>query len=263
MSLVQVLMLALVVALAYMTLAWLLSVVRRDASVVDVFWGPGFLVMAALYALVGNGYAGRKALVLLLVAVWAARLAVHIYARNHGRGEDYRYRAFRAKAGASFWWKSYFQVFCLQALLLWLISTPLLAAQWSDRMAGHFTAWDALGALLWAFGLGFEAVGDAQLARFKANPANKGQVLRSGLWASTRHPNYFGEATLWAGYFLLALGTPGGFWTVYSPVLMTLMLLRVSGVALLEKGLAQTKPGYREYMESTSPFIPWFPRRKR
>lgn len=227
---------------------------------VDVFWGPGFLVVGAVYAGLGAGYAGRKALLLCLVAAWSLRLAVHIYTRNRGRGEDYRYRQWRARSGASFWWKSFFRVFMMQAILLWLISSPLLAAQRAATPA-RIAMWDILGTLVWAVGFVFEAVGDWQLARFKLDPANKGQVMSRGLWAYTRHPNYFGEATMWWGYFLIAVGTPGGFWSVLGPAIMTFLLLRVSGVTLLEKGLTQTKPGYKEYAERTSAFLPWFPRK--
>jgi steroid 5-alpha reductase family enzyme len=148
----------------------------------------------------------------------------------------------------------------LQGVLLWLISAPLLAAQFGDS-PGHLAAVDLLGLFVWGIGFFFEAVGDWQLTRFKANPANKGKVLNTGLWAYTRHPNYFGDAMVWWGYFLIALATPGGLVTVYSPLIMTLLLLKVSGVAMLEKTLVETKPQYREYIAATSAFFPWFPRK--
>jgi steroid 5-alpha reductase family enzyme len=257
----RALALGLAVAWGLMSLVWVLSLARRDASVVDTFWGPGFLVLAVVYALVTPGWGARKALVLALVALWAARLAVHIFTRNRGRGEDYRYRAWREQDPANFWWKSYFKVFMLQAGLLWLIAAPILFAQRTPAPA-HLTGWDVIGALVWLAGMFWEAVGDWQLARFKQDPANQGQVMRTGLWAYTRHPNSFGEATLWWGVYLIAAGTPGGWLAVYGPVVITFMLLRVSGVALLEKALVERRAGYAEYIQSTSAFVPWVPRKK-
>jgi steroid 5-alpha reductase family enzyme len=196
------------------------------------------------------------------VAIWGLRLSLHILRRNWGQDEDYRYREWRERAGARFRWTSFFQVFLLQGVLLWLISAPLLAAQSYDS-PDNFTAVDILGALVWGVGFYFEAVGDWQLARFKSDPANKGKVMRTGLWRYTRHPNYFGDATVWWGLFIIAAATGSGAWTIFSPILMTFLLLRVSGVALLERKQAETKPEYREYIESTSAFLPWFPRVRR
>jgi steroid 5-alpha reductase family enzyme len=249
-----------VIALLYFTVAWLVSLQRKDAGVVDTFWGPGFLVLAIFYALFGEGFPGRKVLVVLLVALWALRLAMHIFTRNRGKGEDYRYREMRAKGGEKFWWQSLFKVFFLQAVLLWVISAPLLMAQRTSQ-PDHFTGWDIVGTLIWALGIFWEAVGDWQLRQFKADPANKGKVMRSGLWAFTRHPNYFGETLVWWGMFIIALGTPFGFLSVVGPVVITFMLLRVSGVAMLEKGLKETKPEYQDYAARTSAFIPWFPKK--
>ncbi len=253
---------ALGVVLVYMTAIWLASLWLRDASIVDVFWGPGFIVAALVYAILSDGYLGRQVLVAALVAVWGLRLSLYILSRNWGRGEDPRYRVWREQAGGAFWWVSFFRVFALQGVLLWVISAPLLAAQTSDD-PDRFSATDVAGLAVWLTGFLFEAVGDYQLARFKADPANKGKVMRTGLWAYTRHPNYFGDATVWWGYFIIAAGTPDGYWTFFSPILMTFLLVRVSGVAMLERGQRATKPEYRDYVESTSPFIPWFPRRRR
>jgi steroid 5-alpha reductase family enzyme len=262
MSLFEIVGLCLAVVLAYMTAAWLLSIVLRNASIVDVFWGLGFAVVATVYFVTTDGFVGRKILITALVVVWGLRLSLYILWRNWGKGEDYRYRAWREKAGEKFWWVSFFQVFFLQGALLWLISAPLLAAQFYDS-PDELTVLDLLGTLVWAIGFFFEAVGDWQLAAFKADPANKGKVMQSGLWRYTRHPNYFGDATAWWGYFVIAAGTVDGLWTLFSPVLMTLLLLRVSGVALLERAQVQTKPQYRAYIESTSAFLPWFPRRQK
>jgi len=262
MSLLQLIGLSLGVVLAYMTAIWLVSLVLRKASIVDAFWGLGFVLLAALYFVATDGVIGRKVLIISLVAVWGLRLSLYILWRNWGQGEDYRYRAFREKAGEKFWWVSFFQVFLMQGVLLWLISAPILAAQFYDSPDG-LTVVDLLGALVWGVGLLFEAVGDWQLAGFKADPANKGKVMDGGLWRYTRHPNYFGEATLWFGYFVIAAGTVDGLWTAFSPILMTVLLLRVSGVALLERAQVRTKPQYGAYIESTSVFLPWFPRRQR
>jgi steroid 5-alpha reductase family enzyme len=245
-----------------MTALWIASLLLRDSSIMDIFWGPGFVVANWVYfALTTNGFPARKGLVSLLVTIWGLRLGAYILWRNWGKGEDFRYRRWREEAGRKWWWQSLFKVFLLQGLLMWIISAPLLAAQISPVPA-RLTTLDFVAVAVWAIGLFFEAVGDWQLARFKADPANKGRVLSSGVWRYTRHPNYFGDATQWWAYYLVAAAS-GGFWTIFSPAAMTVLLLRVSGVTLLEKSLKETKPGYREYVESTCAFIPWFPRRRR
>ncbi|MFN7941729.1 MAG: DUF1295 domain-containing protein [Thermoanaerobaculia bacterium] len=245
----------------YFFAGWLVSLARRDASVVDVLWGPGFLLAAAVAARLGAGHPARRALVLALAGLWSLRLALHIFRRNRGLGEDYRYRAMRERHGARFAGVSLFTVFLLQAALSLWISAPLVAATatGADRPLGVL---DFAGAALWGFGFFFEAVGDWQLARFKADPAHRGQVMDRGLWRYTRHPNYFGDAALWWGFYLLACAVPRGAWTILSPIVMTFLLLRVSGVALLEKGLAASKPRYRDYIARTSAFVPWFPRER-
>jgi len=262
MALLVVLSLSLLVALVYMTLLWLLSLAREDASIVDVFWGLGFVLLAAVHFALTDGFIGRKILITCLVGVWGLRLSLHILWRNWGRGEDYRYRRWREQAGERFWWTSLFQVFLLQGLVLWLVSAPILGAQFYGS-PDELTVVDLLGAVVWSIGFVFEAVGDWQLARFKGDPANRGKVMRSGLWAYTRHPNYFGDATVWWGCFVIAAATTRGYWTVFGPLLMTGLLLRVSGVALLERRQVETKPEYRDYIETTSAFVPWFPRWRR
>mgnify|MGYP001024431766 CR=1 FL=1 len=250
------------VVLGLMILLWLLSLALRNASIVDIFWGTGFVIVAwAAFLFTPDGFLPRKLLLAALVTIWGLRLSIHILRRNWGKPEDFRYAAWRQESGRSWWWFSFFKVFLLQGVLLWIISAPLVAAQFSPEPA-RLGLLDVLGVLVWAFGFYFEAAGDAQLERFKRNPANKGKLLTTGVWHYTRHPNYFGDAAQWWGYFLIAAGA-GGWWTVFSPVLMTLLLVRVSGVALLEKTLIETKPGYREYAQTTSAFVPWFPRRPR
>jgi steroid 5-alpha reductase family enzyme len=247
------------VVVAFLTLIWLLSLVRRDASAIDPFWGLGFIVAVVSYFLLTDGFAGRRILVIVLVSVWGLRLAVYLAWRNRGKGEDPRYQAMRAKRPNSFWWYSYFQVFLLQAFLLWIVAAPLAAAQGGAEPL-HFSILDYAGVVVWAIGFLFEVVGDAQLALFRRDPANKGTVLQTGLWRYTRHPNYFGEAIIWWGIWLIAAGAHG-YWSVYGPVVITLLLLRVSGVTLLEKSLKESKPGYADYVRRTSPFIPWPPRK--
>ena len=250
------------VILGFMSLLWLVSLLLKNSSIVDIFWGMGFVIVAwAAFLLTPDGFAPRKWLLSVLVTIWGLRLSLHILIRNWGKPEDFRYQAWRKEAGAAWWWRSFFKVFFLQGILLWIISTPLLAAQINaqpDRLI-----WVDYAAIpIWLIGFFFEAVGDFQLARFKANPVNKGKVLQSGVWRYTRHPNYFGDAAQWWAYYLIALAA-GGWWTIFSPILMTILLMRVSGVTLLEKTLKEGKPGYKEYVETTSEFIPWFPRKKR
>jgi len=248
----------LAVGLAFMVVLWLVSLALRNSSIVDVAWGPSFLLQAAIYAnLSPDGWAPRKALLLVLVAVWSARLAIHVATRNAGKGEDYRYATWRAEAGDAWWWRSFFKVFLLQGLLSWFIGMPLLAAQ-----AGAMQAWtvlDAVGVALWAIGFVFEAGGDWQLRAFLADPASRGRSLTSGLWRYTRHPNYFGDATQWWGFFILAAAA-GGWWSVLSPVAMTFLIVRISGVGMLEETISQRRPDYAAYMRTTNAFIPWFPR---
>lgn len=238
------------------TVVWALSVRRRDASIADICWGPGFVLLAWLYCGLFDAFQPRVLLIAALVTLWGVRLAVHIARRHHG--EDPRYVTMRLAHGPAFWWRSLFIVFWLQAGLLWFVALPLLAAARAPGPA-RVTLTDAAGLLLFAVGFTFEAVGDHQLARFRSTAANRGRVLDTGLWRYTRHPNYFGDAAVWWGVFLLAAAAPGAALTVASPIVMTFLLLRVSGVVLLERSLRVSKPGYAEYARRTSAFFPWFP----
>ena len=245
--------------LTVLTLGWMLSVTRRDASIADVYWGLGFVLRAWLYCFLSPALTPRSWLVAALITLWGTRLSQHIFRRNRGKGEDPRYQAMRASQGPAFWWRSLFTVFWLQGAILWFVALPLLVAV-SAAQPAALTAVDGLGIFLFAVGFGFEVVGDYQLERFRADPDNRGKVLESGLWRYTRHPNYFGDATMWWGIYTVAASTPGGWLTVLSPALMTLLLMRVSGVTLLEDGLKASKPGYRAYIARTPAFFPWFPR---
>jgi steroid 5-alpha reductase family enzyme len=259
MSLATLLIVSALVVLAYITAVWLLSLALRNASIIDVFWGLGFVLLTWLYFILADGYDGRSILISVLVTIWGARLSFHIARRNWGQPEDRRDQRMRERAGAHFWWRSYMTVFLLQGALLWTISMPLLAAQNAIAPDG-FRTWDFLALIVWEIGFFFEAAGDWQLARFKSDPANAGKVMDRGLWRYTRHPNYFGDATVWWAFFIIAAHTTDGWITIFSPVIMTFLLVRVSGVTMLEHDLKRSKPGYAEYVESTSAFIPWVPR---
>lgn len=244
--------------LAGATLLWLISLLLRDASIVDVAWGLAF-VAVAWWAQIHVGFdpSARALLMLALVTLWGVRLGGYLGLRRWGQPEDKRYRRWRDEAGPAWWWQSYFKVFLLQGGLLWLISAPLLAVALDQ---GGPLGWlDGLATLLWLVGFGFETAADWQLARFKANPVNAGKTLTSGVWRYSRHPNYFGEAVQWWGFYLIALAA-GAWFTVFSPLLMTYLLLKVSGVPMLEGDLKQSKRGYSEYVRRTPAFVPWFPR---
>lgn len=239
-----------ILALAIVT--WGMSVAKHDVSIVDRIWSLLFLGAALAYALGVGLEMPRTALVLILVTVWALRLSLHITLRNWGEPEDRRYQAIRARNQPGFTWKSLYLVFLLQGLLAWIISLPLLAAFTSDEPLRWL---DALGAAVMLFGLVFESIADSQLSRFKADPSNHGRVLDTGLWRYTRHPNYFGEFMVWWGFFVIALAA-GGWWSLISPLLMSVLLLRVSGVTLLEQDIAERRPAYREYVQRTNAFFP-------
>jgi steroid 5-alpha reductase family enzyme len=246
--------------LGMMTAMWLLSLVLKDSSIVDIFWGAGFVITFWFsYATSGLSHPTSVTLLGIIVTIWGLRLSLYILSRNAGHGEDFRYAAWREENGRRWWWFSFFQVFLLQGVIMWAVAAPLVAAQFASSGLGILPI---LGMLLWLVGFIFEAGGDWQLARFKADPANKGKLLTTGLWGLTRHPNYFGDAVQWWGFWLFALAA-GGWWTIFSPVIMSFLLVRVSGVAMLEKSLKETKPGYAEYVENVPAFVPRLLPRKR
>lgn len=251
----------LVTLLALMSAVWVFSVVRRDVSVVDIWWSLAILAAACVYASGADQLTPRRVAVLIAVALWAIRLSAYLAWRGWGAGEDRRYRAMRARR-PRFRWSSLFVVFWLQATLAWVISLPLLVGMQGDEPVAPGLL-DAVGAVLFVVGLGFETVGDWQMSRFQAEPGTGGRVCDRGLWRYTRHPNYFGEAVLWWGLWCLAGARSGELWTSVSPLLLTWLLVRVSGVRLLEADLLQGKPGYSEYVARTSAFVPLPPRRTR
>lgn len=246
---------------AMMFVGWLISVRRRNVTVVDALWGMGFVMIAWITAAAGGGYTLRALLLALLASLWGVRLSVYMLWRSHGKGEDPRYGSWRREYGDRFWWVSLFNVFLVQALFLWVMSLAMQYGQMA-RTPAALTWRDLLGVTIWSIGFVFETVGDWQLARFKADPSNSGKVMDRGLWAYTRHPNYFGEALIWWGVWLIVSSTPNSWWTLISPVLITITLLKITGIALTEKTILEKKTAYRDYMDRTSAFFPWFPKRR-
>jgi steroid 5-alpha reductase family enzyme len=245
-----------------MSAGWVVSVYRRNVTLVDTLWGLGFVLIAWLTWFRIEGVWGRQLLLVLLTSLWGVRLAGYLGWRNHGKGEDPRYGMWRRAAGKRFWWTSLFKVFLLQALVLWLISLTIQAGQ-AIRVPDRLGAMDLIGTLIWSIGFMFETVSDWQLARFKADPGNRGRVMDRGLWRYSRHPNYFGESLIWWGLFLIALADPSNWWTVISPVIITLVLLKMTGIPLTEKTTLEKRPGYKDYIARTPAFFPWRPKPRR
>ncbi len=249
--------LALAVIITVAVATWLVSLLHHDVSIVDPLWAVMISLGGWVYALSAPQIGPREGLVLLLATIWAVRLSGYIAWRSRGHGEDRRYQEIRARNQPYFGLKSVYLIFGLQAVLAWIVSLPLMAA-----LAGGtpLSLLDSVGAALWLFGITFEATADWQLSSFKSYPANAGQVMDRGLWHYSRHPNYFGEFCVWWGAWLVALSA-GNFWSIVSPLLMTVLLLRVSGVTLLEKDIGERRPAYRDYIARTSTFFPWPPKR--
>lgn len=243
---------ALPMLLAAAALTWVVSALRRNVTIVDTLWPLLFVIAAAVYVNSGAAPVTRAWLVLALVATWGLRLAAYLAWRNRGHAEDRRYQAIRRRNEPNFALKSLWLIFGFQAVLAWVISLPLAGAIAGDAPLGWL---DALGVALWAVGFGFEAVGDWQLARFKAQPGSVGRVMDRGLWRYTRHPNYFGDFCVWWGLYLVALAA-GAWWTIVGPLLMSFLLLRFSGVRLLEHDIGERRPAYAEYARRTNAFFP-------
>ncbi len=244
---------------AVMFVAWLVSLSMRDASVADIAWGLVFAAIAWAAFAVGDGYEQRMLLIAVLVTIWALRLSLYIAWRHDG--EDKRYVAMRERQGSSFAIRSLFTVFLLQSAIAWVVSAPVQGAA-ADPSPDAIGVLGMIGALVTLFGIAFEGIADLQLSRFLARKAEGAEsgVMDRGLWRYSRHPNYFGNATLWFGIWLIALETGSAAWTVIGPIVMTFFLLKVSGVALTEKTIGKRRPGYSEYVERTSAFIPLPPR---
>jgi steroid 5-alpha reductase family enzyme len=245
------------IILVLVTLLWLWSIIIKNVGIVDLFWGFGFVVVNAFYIFISGELNARKILILVLVTVWGLRLSIYLAWRNIGKGEDFRYKEFRRKYGPErYWWFSFFQTFLLQGALIMIVSLPLLGVNVSTH-SNALNVLDYFGILVWMIGFTFEAGGDFQLSRFKQNSKNKGKVLNTGFWKYTRHPNYFGDSAVWWAYALFSIAA-GSYWQIIGSIIMTLLIIKISGVALLEKTLDNTKPQYREYIQKTSSFLPWF-----
>ena len=239
---------------AIMFLTWMLSVALKNASIVDIVWGLGFVAVAWTSFAVGNGDDTRRLVLALMATVWGLRLATHLAVRNIGHGEDYRYRAMRKHWGSRFPIISLVTVFLLQGVLMWIVSLALQLGQ--VESSPGFGPIGTMGVFVWVVGLAFEATGDQQLRKFKADPANQGKVLSTGLWRLSRHPNYFGDAVVWWGIAIVAAEAGVGVMGLIGAAVMTFLLVRVSGVALLEKSLKKRKPEYEDYIRRTSAFFP-------
>ena len=247
-----------VALLGLMLVSWAITLPLRDVSWIDVIWGVAFVLVAWIAYAVGDGDATRRLLVALMITVWGLRLAGYLgWRKARDRREDPRYTEWRRKYPNTFALRSLVTVFLLQGTLVWVVSLPVQAAASED---GGLGALDYVGIAVWAAGLLFESVGDFQLARFKADPANKGKVMNRGLWSLTRHPNYFGDFLVWWGLFIVAVSAGAPWWTVIGPLVMTTLLVRVSGKGHLERSMSK-RPGYDQYMRSTSGFVPLPPRR--
>lgn len=256
----QIYIQALLLIISMVTVLWIVSVLVKNASIVDPFWGLGFVVTAGYYFLSLPQQHERSILVIILAGFWGLRLSGFLLWRSWGKEEDFRYQNFRKTFGAHrYWWVSYFQVFLLQGILMWLISAALLGAMYYSPEQGLYWL-DYFGAAIWLIGFFFESVGDIQLAIFKSRKENKGKVMDKGLWRYTRHPNYFGDASVWWGFGLISIAA-GGYYQALGAILMTLLLVKVSGVAMLEKTLKDKGPAFAEYKRKTSAFIPWFPKK--
>jgi steroid 5-alpha reductase family enzyme len=259
-SLGGILLLNLAVVLALTTALWGVSVAVRDTSIVDIFWGTGFVGIAWVTFAFADGPAHRRLLLAVLTTVWGLRLTLHLARRNLGHGEDPRYQAMRQRHGKRWPRRSLWAVFWVQGLLMWIVALPVQAGQAYTTPADLIWL-DALGTAVWLIGFLFETIGDRQLTRFKADPANAGRVMDRGLWRYTRHPNYFGDFSVWWGLFFIALATVSAWWTVIGPIVMSVLLIRVSGAALLERSMGTTRPGYEDYIRRTSGFLPRPPKR--
>lgn len=260
MGVTQLLLLTGLLVALYMLVFWLVSLPLQNASIIDIGWGLGFVIIAWTTFLLAKSEGPRAWLLVVLPTVWGIRLSGYLFWRNHGQGEDRRYAAMREKHGARFWWVSLFTVFGLQGAVMWVVALPLVVGIAESVDAPAIKTLHLFGVGVWLVGMVFEAGGDWQLAKFKANPENKGQVLNRGLWRYTRHPNYFGDFLVWWGHWLVSLASASQIWTVVSPLVMSALLMKFSGVGLLEHDIADRRPDYAEYKRRTRTFFPWWPK---
>ena len=234
---------------------WLLSVYMRDVSIVDSAWSIMFLVSAGYYYSLIPETDMRTNIIFTLIALWALRLSLHLTWRNWGEPEDIRYQEIRTKYSPNFAFKSLYIIFLFQAILAWLISAPLLSALHTTDSVSSLSAIDIIAMFFWVIGFTFESVSDYQLSKFKSNPDNSGKVMDKGLWKFSRHPNYFGEFMIWWGFYLFAMPYAPA-WIIISPILMSWLLLKFSGVVMLEESIVIRKPQYKNYIQYTNTFFP-------
>jgi steroid 5-alpha reductase family enzyme len=251
---------ATLIIICCVSILWVISIFIKDVSIIDLFWGTGFVIVNAFYLFLHDEFNLRRWIVLALVTIWGLRLSIYLAIRNIGKGEDARYKEFRRSYGARrYWWLSFFQVFLLQAILMMIVSLPLLGIAIGNSDEGLYFI-DYVAMVFWIIGFSFEAGGDYQLFRFKRDDLNKGKVLNAGFWKYTRHPNYFGDTMIWWSFALFCIAS-ANYWYIIGSFVMTLLIIKVSGVALLEKSLSETKPEYKEYIEKTNSFFPFFPKK--
>ena len=255
MKLVNTFLSAALIVFLYMTALYLLALRRKDNSIADVAWGPGFILVAWFTFILYGSFTLRQLTACFLVLIWGLRLSVRIYLRNSGKGEDARYRKWREEWGKSFIIRSYLQVFLLQGGILLLNITPVLFI--NTYATGNPGLMDLLGVFLWMMGFCFESLADWQLDRFIKNPDNRGKIMNQGLWRYSRHPNYFGEVTMWWGIYILALSVPWGWVSIIGPLTISYIILFVSGVPMTERFM-EDNPAFADYKRRTSAFIPWF-----
>jgi len=243
----------------YFLLLFFLAIIKKDNSIADIAWGTGFILVAGYNYFSNPNPSLRQLLVTLLITIWGLRLSIYIFSRNVGKKEDFRYAQWRKDWGKNWLLRSFLQVFMLQGLFLLTIVYPVFLLH-NDTSGNSLTILDKIGFAVWIIGFYFQAVGDLQKTCFKNKPENKGKILQSGLWKYTRHPNYFGESAMWWGIFLIVLNVPNGWIAIFSPVIITFLLLFVSGIPLLEKKY-ENNSEFQAYAKHTSPFIPWFPKK--
>lgn len=242
---------AALVVFALVTALWAISVPLRDASIIDMFWGPLFVLIAWMLLPGGDGLYFKTYLITLLVTLWGLRLAFHLIARNLGQGEDKRYRQWRERGGNGWWLKTYYRIYLLQGAIALVVATPLIAA---FHQPHTLNVVNFAGVLVWALGFVYELVADVQLSQFKADPDNRGKVMNAGLWGLSRHPNYFGDAVQWWGLGLIAV-TPETWWALIGPAVMTAVFLGLSN-DVLERGMRKRHPEYADYIADTPKFLP-------
>jgi steroid 5-alpha reductase family enzyme len=246
---------AAIVAFSYFTVLFILAVILKDNSILDIAWGPGFIVVTWAVLLINADFGAHQFLTAALVTVWGLRLGIRIFRRNKGKGEDPRYVKFRREWGKYFLLRSYFQLFIFQAFIVMLNLAPVLIIM--SGFTENLVWSDYIGLAIWVVGFLFESIGDYELDTFLKDPENRGTIINKGLWKYTRHPNYFGESIMWWGIFVIALNQPWGWVGVIGPVVITGMILFVSGIPMTEK-LMENRPGWDEYKRTTSAFVPWF-----